>query len=390
MARTSTFFLAALCTGIAHAQTLYQTGFEASEGFTLGVVNSGVTSQNSWQIFGSGSQLTGAISTLQAQAGTRSLEVDANLVDTAGYWFRNINSNQAGRVVRASWWMKLIAPTGTPTLSNSSWFGVNLFDQAGTLLTGLMVDNFDRSINYWNSTSDSWAMAVGQAERDQWRQYAILVDMVGRRVEFEVNGERIPEWAITESTSTVFGDADIHLRFAATDKAYFDDLFVESLEPGTLRGIVTYDQFIGSYAGREITVELRSPGSQTPLWTGQTTLNAAQGFSIATPLRGTYDIAIKGRNKLRRVIPSVGIQALGVLNLTATLGNGDCNGDNFVDLTDYLTLAGSFDKTSSDSDWNNPDGNGIKPSDSDLNGDDAVDLSDYLILASAFDSSGDA
>ena len=137
-----------------------------------------------------------------------------------------------------------------------------------------------------------------------------------------------------------------------------------------------------------ITIEVRNPGSQTPLYTS-TLVPAADGsFSVSTGLSGTYDIAVKGKTHLRKVLPNVVLEAEGISGLVWTLFNGDVNNDNIIDIADYTYLALAFDADQSNPAWSVPDSQGVALQDSDLNGDGIVDIADYTILATNFDGVG--
>ena len=62
------------------------------------------------------------------------------------------------------------------------------------------------------------------------------------------------------------------------------------------------------------------------------------------------------------------------------LRNGDCNGDNVVDLTDYTIVIEAFDSLEGDGKWNPQ---------ADLNEDGAIDLTDYVLVLLNFNAVGD-
>jgi len=68
--------------------------------------------------------------------------------------------------------------------------------------------------------------------------------------------------------------------------------------------------------------------------------------------------------------------------------NGDVNGDNVIDLTDYNYIAVGFNKRSVDADWETLDEAGISYSTADINDDLVIDLTDYTIVATNFNQLG--
>ena len=126
------------------------------------------------------------------------------------------------------------------------------------------------------------------------------------------------------------------------------------------------------------TVEITSAGSYT--------------LSEPKPLTGgNYIVKAKSSHWLQQsaAVDTRGSGApLNRTDVNFSLINGDVDGNNGIDLADYLVLVGYFDKTVSDSDWLTVDGSGVAPIDADLDGNDVVDLSDYLILVANFDQVG--
>lgn len=123
----------------------------------------------------------------------------------------------------------------------------------------------------------------------------------------------------------------------------------------------------------------------------QTTV-AAGTFSIpisASLANGSYSLYVRGRGWLWQVQPLT-LSATGASGLSYFLVSGDIDGDNAVTVFDYDKLSAYFDRTSADSDWLTPDGDGVRPEDADLDGDGAVTVFDYDILSRNFDAVGDS
>ncbi|MCE9557789.1 MAG: hypothetical protein K8R88_02445 [Armatimonadetes bacterium] len=141
----------------------------------------------------------------------------------------------------------------------------------------------------------------------------------------------------------------------------------------TLNQVVTLLDHI-SAGNRPVTVELRNVGSTTPLQTFTPTLSGGS-YSIPVSIApGNYDVAVRGASWLRKVSSSVSFSGFIATAPAVTLTNGDVDGNNVVDLSDYTTLVVAF--------------NG-GPGPADLNGDGTVDLTDYTILVVSFNAIGD-
>lgn len=373
--------------GPANSQTLYSSSFEATQGFVSGPLNNGSVAQNGWQVVGAGGASTGSIVSGNASNGTQAVLVDSNSVLSDSYWYKNLNSASAGKIVHLTWDQKVMAPSGAPSLTNSSQFGVLAFDSAGEMLTGMLYDNFDALTYYWNFAGQQWSPFASSVPRSQYAGFGIYVNYVSGKATFEINGVKQPETSFREGTSTTFGDADIHVRFASTDSAFFDNLTVEKYSPGIIRGHVNLLEYTG-LVNRPCVLELRNPGGTTPIASLGFTPDSAGNFEVATTLRGTYDLAVKGKTHLRKVNQSVVVTDEGVFGQMWTLGNGDVNNDNIVDLTDYTYIVVNFNKLNTDPSWTVVDGANVAPIDSDLNGDAVVDLSDYTTLVTAFNAVG--
>lgn len=128
-------------------------------------------------------------------------------------------------------------------------------------------------------------------------------------------------------------------------------------------------------------VEVRDPETNELVdkWSGN--IGAATQFDI----RGNfppknYDIVIKVSHWLARRVKSIYMESGLNGEVSASLLNGDCNGDNYVGTDDYLVISDSFDKNLGET--------GFDPR-ADLNNDGTVNTDDYLILNETFDTYGD-
>lgn len=187
--------------------------------------------------------------------------------------------------------------------------------------------------------------------------------------------------------------ANVKLKFQLTtdvsvirDGVYIDDLaFVgEPCEPITsgvaVNGTVTWQGLAsGSAAGKVVSVQFRTPGTQTVLHSANVTLGSGGSWTMNVP-QGTYDIAFSGDRTLRRVLANRVVGAGGLSGQNPSLLTADMVDDNIIDIADYTALAGAFSATPSSGNWNAL---------ADLNFDGIIDIADYTLLAGNFSQTGD-
>lgn len=127
----------------------------------------------------------------------------------------------------------------------------------------------------------------------------------------------------------------------------------------------------------QVTLNLFEPGSGTPFDTRVVDLDSNGRFDAFQGMREEVDVSVKTGTWLRKVIRSNG--RTGNNDLTFALVNGDVNGDNTINLTDFLVLRAAFGSSKGSGTWN---------ADADLNGDGSVGVADFLILRKNFGASG--
>jgi len=145
-----------------------------------------------------------------------------------------------------------------------------------------------------------------------------------------------------------------------------------------LFGQVSLEDYLASPAGVQVEVQLREPGSSNPVERHTLTLDENGSFRLETSLRGAYDVSLKASHWLRRTLSGVNLS--GRVRLTASLTNGDVDGDNEVTLLDFGQMVAAFGSVSGDSNWN---------PEADLDGDEEVSLFDFGILVRNFGAIGD-
>jgi hypothetical protein len=141
----------------------------------------------------------------------------------------------------------------------------------------------------------------------------------------------------------------------------------------TLIGTVNLADYTATPNGVPVTVEV-CIGTNV-LRTVNTNLDALSEFSISNISPGTYNVGIKASHWLRRIVPVTVSSADGATTtidviLTAVdVINGDIDGNNKVDFTDYVILSQQYKRLPL-----------ATTKCADMNGDGAVNFEDYSIL----------
>lgn len=150
------------------------------------------------------------------------------------------------------------------------------------------------------------------------------------------------------------------------------------LPAAQVSGTLTLQNFSGTMP--TVTVEIRNPGSTTPLQTLTVTPASNGSFTFNAPNAGTYDIAFKSSHWLRKVVANVVVSSSGATGVNASLINGDTTGDNVISLADFSAIRSAFGSTAASGNWN---------PNADLNGDGTVSLGDFSIMRTNFGLIGD-
>ena len=153
-----------------------------------------------------------------------------------------------------------------------------------------------------------------------------------------------------------------------------------AIDAHAVAGTLTLQDFVGDATKVPVTVEIRNPGSTTPLETHVVNLDSLGRFSVSTPLVGTFDVAVKASHWLRKRFQNVSITTGGASGLSAALVDGDVNGDNGIDLADLVAISKA---------WRTKPGNPLWNPNADLNGDVSIDIADWLIVSKNWRKKGD-
>lgn len=185
------------------------------------------------------------------------------------------------------------------------------------------------------------------------------------------------------ATYTQYAPSNSASTYANTGTLRWDYVHVDGdqVSSGTdVSGSVTLNFLdpLGGPAGEVCNWEVRD-GSDAVVDSGNCTLGLGGTYSFHSSVgSGTYKVTMKGSTWLRVGTANVAMGGT-VSGLNFTLENGDCNGDNIVDLGDFDLFAQGFGYSDGDPEY-------IAASDLDQNG--VTDLGDFDILSFQFGNNG--
>lgn len=153
-----------------------------------------------------------------------------------------------------------------------------------------------------------------------------------------------------------------------------------TVNPGPqVKGTLALYDYIGVVDGLTATAWIRQPGTTTVLQTVPVTLDSNGRFSFSTSLQGTFDVAVKASHWLSAKNASVEIRDRNV-ELFFNCQNGDANGDNVVNVLDFMVLRIAFGSSPGDPNWNPM---------ADCDGNGQVNALDFVSLRANFGSAGE-
>jgi len=221
---------------------------------------------------------------------------------------------------------------------------------------------------------------------DQWTRLDLVLNYTTLKATARVNGVDAG-FVVDLTAGTNVSDIDLYGVPLDFHRAGFDDFSVTARRRGVALKVASAS--ISNLKDETATVAFRKNGTDVFTTTAKVSEN---GFVLVEgpAADDTYDVVVKIGTHLKKLAGSVALTTTDVdIAAVATLTNGDIDGDNFVTVFDYDKLSAYFDKSSADSDWTTPDGDGIAPKDADLDRDGFVTVFDYDILSSSFDETGD-
>lgn len=151
------------------------------------------------------------------------------------------------------------------------------------------------------------------------------------------------------------------------------------IRPATVSGKIGFqDLTVSPSTLGNVTLQLRQPGTLNVFHQVSVPLSANGTYVFPAPVPTTFDLAVKHLNWLRTVrAVTTGSQDTSGTDLT--LQNGDVNGDNVVNVLDFLALRAAFGASPGTGNWNAM---------ADLDKNNNVGVADFLILRRNFGLSG--
>ncbi|MCE9558027.1 MAG: hypothetical protein K8R88_03665 [Armatimonadetes bacterium] len=147
----------------------------------------------------------------------------------------------------------------------------------------------------------------------------------------------------------------------------------------TLAGKINLTDYVGDLTVPELRFTLRNTnGVIMEDWTQKLGATGTFSHPSLVPLDGNgYILTIRGSHWLGKAMK---LDASNADSIAVALVNGDANGDNVIDLTDYTIVATAFNALPSSANWD---------ARADFNGDEVIDLTDYTVVVTNFNAIGD-
>lgn len=372
-------------------QILQSDGFES---YALG----NLKDNPGWNQFASGTNYL--VSNLAASSGAQSVLFDSGLAFfTDNFIFKDISGvaiTPGNSIILVD--ADVMVKSGSS--GQASWVGIACYqDIPFDFMVSIAVrpdqGTTPGGVSLFNSAlvNNEFPAPVAVPAADTWHHTRLVLNRSNGRAVAYFNGEGlfldtpIPMVGWNPASSKLT-DADLMCLAEGDNIVHWDNLLVRAIQPGAIHGNVQLQDWLGAVGGTPIVIQVRDTNG-TVLETLNAVLDADGNFETNTTKRGTLDIVVKASHWLAKKLPNVEMTDFGSYGLAWSLVNGDIDGDNIVSLLDYDKFSTYFDKSSSDSDWNTPDGDGVRPSDTDLDGDQFVSLLDYDLFSDHYDEMGD-
>lgn len=349
-----------------------------SETFEAGFVTGDLDGQNGWLAL-PGDALPfvepgmATVSTVQARSGARSVRLNAGLLFAGEslFAFKPLAipvASSTSTLVVSEFWMRY----GTPSPGAS--FGGASYDSTGGSLGGITIDS------QTGTTYPTWltgASGISTQAANSWIRVSAVHNMASNQMFGYINGQSVAGTSAA-FTSPNFSDFDFFADGSGTNDAFFDDVLVERVSLGTIRGKVTLNDFGVSPAGMPVRIRVLDSVTSAALQTLNTTLNAAGEYTVTAAPRGSYRLEVKPWHWCSKSITSVNITDSGVFFLSTVHANGDPDQSDEVDAADIDLVIAAFGSTGSPTSL-------IE----DIDGSGEVDAADIDVVIANFGSVGD-
>lgn len=242
--------------------------------------------------------------------------------------------------------------------------------QTGNSLAFLGSSAVPTSLECGLSGGDSGGVLIIQDPADGNKHKAVATASFTARID-----------GVSDPTATKYGAVSGFSKFTAfnaTNGFVYNWIAARLVEAGGIAGKINLGPYAGPLNMPELSYELRNVGATTPLEQGTLRLNVNGTYSLISALRGNFDLAFKGPTWLREV-KTINVTSGQLNGVDFVLINGDVNGDNEVNLSDYDIYSPAYDTIVGDANWDQR---------ADLDGDGAVTLLDYDLFSAGFDMMG--
>ncbi|MCW5943861.1 MAG: hypothetical protein KIS66_16645 [Fimbriimonadaceae bacterium] len=231
------------------------------------------------------------------------------------------------------------------------------------------------------ATLDAGESAVGHAGISGPLPYDVVVQLASGSSRLTVPPTVTIPAGRTQAPFLV-ASRDVLSSETVTLSAFWDGLLrtvsVPIAAPG-FGGVLDLDGASGNYRPTLADLEFREVGLPNNLVTKRVTIDAQGRFQTDAPSNRAFDVSVKIENWLRRTT-TFDTRNGPITNASLALLNGDCNGDNSVNVADFLLLRRAFGSSVGQSEYR---------STTDLTRDGSVNVADFLALRRNFGRTGD-
>lgn len=295
---------------------------------------------------------------------SRSSASFGNLLSSEGYKLTAADStpfsfNGANDLQQTDYWISL-PKTGTTVVGNPYLYSVDWTKISVT--NGMETVSIDAAIN-----TKAWL--TGVVGMDNYYKSDVAIGPVSSMPGIGANtseliATKLEPWRGYKVTSLVDNLALIVTARKATDSVF------------SIKGIITLQDHSNPSAVPVI-VELRNSDGSAKLARTIKHVGSAGEYTLDGVAPGTYSVAFKGTTFLAGVVTGVTVSSADVTGVDVSLLNGDVNGDNFIEESDFGAIS---------EDWYTAS---LPTRGTDLNGDGFVEESDFGILSTNWYQGGD-
>ncbi|MBL8049523.1 MAG: hypothetical protein JNJ45_12660 [Chthonomonas sp.] len=374
--------LSSLCFA-AFAQTLFQTGFEQSDGYNPGPL----AGQDGW----SDNTSTGEVIAGFSNMGLQSALIPIDEVGLAGSLWPQVSFNPfqaTNKWLRLEWSQFARLTNRQVNSANATTIGFEI-RSGGQLIAGVKVAGGTDTVCVYNRVSGTYMATEAVAPREGWVNFAIQLDAINGRATYSVD-QAVVSADVPAGIAT--GELDA-FQFVLSDTG-FEHLYVDDVKwqavPQRTVVMRTNSTSAANLEQVEHLIKFQQPSDGTVVQITNVTPTAFTPMTVVAPnTSAQLCMRVKPRGHLSRLVKNFYSWSTANQALTDVFVAGDITSDDIIDVGDYSELAFDFDKNALSLDWFTPRANGVRPCDSDLTRDGVVDISDYDVLVFAFDLTGD-